>query len=29
VLVEFSEKDEPEVKEDEPTYKKLKIHFPR
>jgi hypothetical protein len=27
VLVDFSEKDEPEVKEDEPTNKKL--HFPR
>jgi hypothetical protein len=29
VLAEFSIKDEPKVKEDEPPYKKLKIHFPR
>jgi hypothetical protein len=29
VLAEISEKDEPEVKEDELTIQKLKIHFSR
>jgi hypothetical protein len=29
VLAEFSEKDESEVREDEPTIQELKIHFPR